>query len=317
MSAIIAVGYSLAWPAAADETASVEHVSDDSIAPTFRLHGALQTFDIVMVKWYPFIAGRINGVDGKLMLDIGGNEALVLNDHRIPLGGGRLLGREYFGSGQSYSSYLRPSIASVQIGAHLEYKDVSNVKSQDATQLEHITPDFLGWIGFDFWRGYSMKLDYRNKTVTFYRSGSMRAGDEPYLKGEHVFATVPFEIRKLPNDPVIHVDLGSAGFDAVLDTGQYGEAWMPKATEDRLIQDGVLKPSGVDEDGLSYELADLRLTGGITVFVPGVHVHNTPWIAARSMGIDGWDTITLGYGLLRQYKTVWDFAEKKLFLMRP
>ncbi|MFD2427139.1 hypothetical protein ACFSUK_01290 [Sphingobium scionense] len=56
-------------------------------APEMRLAGKTVTLPLVMVREFPFIEGEIAGVRGKFMLDTGMQDALVINDHRVPLVG--------------------------------------------------------------------------------------------------------------------------------------------------------------------------------------------------------------------------------------
>jgi hypothetical protein len=103
--------------------------------------------------------------------------------------------------------------------------------------LEGITPDFLGWVGYYFWEGYALKLDYRRSRVTLYKGPP-----ELYLSAEKVIAELPFEIRKLPNHPVMHIRIGGLDIIAAFDTGQYGALYTdaPRGP----IKKGAAPPRG-------------------------------------------------------------------------
>lgn len=161
-------------------------------APEVRFSGETVTLPIVLIKNYPFIEGSIAGVRGKLMLDTGAEQALAINDHRVPLVGGIAIGSGLFGSGQRFAVRLVPRVTEVHI-AFLSFAQATTVQAQDARQLESIAPDFLGWLGYDSWAGYAMKLDYKHRRATFYKGGP-----KSYLKGERIIAELPFEVRKLP-----------------------------------------------------------------------------------------------------------------------
>ncbi|UAK25538.1 hypothetical protein [Sphingomonas nostoxanthinifaciens] len=163
------------------------------------------------------IESRIAGVKGKLMLDTGIDQALAVNDHRVPLPPGQPIGTGHFGSGQSFPMRLSTSVPDVQV-AHLQFPKVTHVQTKDATQLEHITPDFVGWLGYYFWQGYAMKVDYARSQATFYKGSP-----EAYLAGEKVIGIIPFEVSKLPNHPLVHVRIGGMEARAAFDTGQYGD----------------------------------------------------------------------------------------------
>jgi hypothetical protein len=275
-------------------------------APEFRLSGDRVVLPIVMVRDYPFVEGQVEGVKGKLMLDTGLDQALSLNDHRISLPGGKTIGTGQFGSGQTFAIRLNAAVENVQTGS-LHFARVTHVQSQDATQLEHITPDFIGWIGYYFWQGYALKLDYKRSQTSFYR-GSPKA----YLAGEKVLAIIPFEVGKLPNHPLVHIRIGGIDATAAFDTGQYGAIFTDEASKARLLTTGVLK-AGRD-DG-SYDLDSIDLGDHHLPGVKGVEVSTDPFPPASAIGTTTRTVVTIGYGFLRQYKTVWDYREKRIYLL--
>jgi hypothetical protein len=142
-------------------------VSSEEIAPSFRLTEDKVTLPLVLVDGFPFVEAEILGVKGKLMLDTGARDALALNDHKIPLTGGNAYGKGAVGSGQTFNVTLNAEINEVKLTGYKSYTKITTVKSSNAEFLEAVTPDFLGWIGYNFWAGYSMKLDYQSNTAVF------------------------------------------------------------------------------------------------------------------------------------------------------
>ncbi|MGI4730943.1 MAG: hypothetical protein ACRYFW_04240 [Janthinobacterium lividum] len=71
----------------------------------------------------------MNGVRGKLMLDTGARDGLVLNDHLIPLPNARVIGTNFFGSGQTFVQRLNDRIASVYLPGGLRFTNISSVES--------------------------------------------------------------------------------------------------------------------------------------------------------------------------------------------
>lgn len=275
-------------------------------APEVRLAGDTVTLPIVMVREFPFIEGSVNGVHGKFMLDTGAQRAMALNDHRIPLTGGFPMGTGHFGSGQTFDVTLRPKATDVNV-AGLHFDSVTRVQSQDATMLERITPDFLGWFGYQAWSAYAMKLNYQTQEATFYR-----AGPDAFLAGEKRVARVPYTIRKLPNIPLVKGALGSMDLIVSFDTGQQGNIYVDAATRDRWVKEGRLVPDGED----TYDVKGLRLGDGFTVDVPKLRLWTTPFPAAEPTGITEPFSISLGYALLSQYVTVWDFPSQSLYFLK-
>lgn len=296
----------ISTPVLAAQDAPAPPVSEQ--APEVRLTGDVVTLPIVMVREYPFIEASIAGVDGKLMLDTGYQGALVVNDHRVPLTGGRTVGSGFFGSGQTFEVRLIPEVRDVRIGG-LAYPRVTDVRTQDARLLENITPDFIGWFGYEAFGTHAFKLDYRALQATFYAEG----GD--YLTGERVVAELPFEIRRLPNMPLMTGDLGDMPFVVSWDTGQYGALYTTEAGKARLLRDGRLTPSATEPD--AFDIHGLEINGHALPVIPAVEVRTEPSPASGPIGITEADHVTLGYGLLQQFKTVWDFPQQKIVLLEP
>lgn len=281
-----------------------------ALAPEFRLTGDVVSIPLVMVREFPFVEAEINGVKGKLMLDTGAIEALSLNHNHIKLPAGRVIGQGNFASGQTFEMILRPSIDAVRLAGGLNYGRITTVRSQDAAQLERITPDFLGWVGYSFWDGYAVKFDYRASKATFYKGGP-----KAFLKGETVVAAIPFETPKLPNDPMLTAKIGDTDFAAVLDTGQYGNIFADKATFEHLEAIGAIKP--VPGDDTPVDIAALKFDKGPPIALAKLASHPTEEAApfAKAIGIASPRIITLGYAFLRQYKTVWDYPNRMLYLL--
>jgi hypothetical protein len=277
-------------------------------APEIRLPAKTVTLPIVMVREYPFIEGEIAGVKGKLMLDTGMQRRLSVNDHRVPLTGGNKTGTGHFGSGETFDVREHAAVEGVRIG-HLRFPEVTKVESQDARMLERITPDFLGWVGHGAFADHAMKLDYRRLKVTFYAGTS-----KEYLKGEKVMTILPFETRKIPNVPLLPARIGDVDIIVSLDTGMYGALYISEAKRQRLVALGLLK-STADPD--AHDLSGVRIANRVDGRFQNIEVDKGPSPSARPVGVTEDVELELGYVFLRQYKTVWDYREKRLYLLAP
>lgn len=277
-------------------------------APEFRLQDERVTLPFVMVREYPFVEGSVEGVRGKWMLDTGLELALAINDHRVPLDSA-VTGDGQFGSGEKFAVRRAPVVREVHV-AGLAFPQVTTVQTQDATQLERITPDFLGWIGFNLWNSYALKMDYRQQTATFYRGPAAAAA----LAGEELVAALPFGLRKLPHIPVMAASVGDLRVAAAFDTGAYGMLCIDQQGMQRLLASGVLKPSG--QDG-RYDLSGLAIGATALPDLKDIYVLTSGFPAAGPTGLDDPAVLVLGYAFLRNYKTVWDYREQKLYLLRP
>lgn len=267
------------------------------------------TLPIALVKGYPFINSSISGVHGKLMLDTGNQLPLEINNHLIPTHNTIEVGSGFFGSGQHFSIRLTPEIKNIHIGP-VTFPKATFVTSQDARLLESITPDFIGWIGYDAWSHYALKLDYHRSKAVLYRGQPAT-----YLRGEHVIATLPFETRKLPNHPIMPATIGSTAVITAWDTGQYGTLYTSEAEKAQLLHNGQLKPSATDAD--SFDLSGLRIGGHDMPTITGISVETTRFAAAAPIGLNEPSILTIGYGFLQHYKTVWDYRQHNIYLLTP
>jgi hypothetical protein len=219
----------------ADTDVPIHSISER--AQEIRITERIATLPIVMVREFPFVEGSIAGVKGKFMLDTGAESALSINDNRVPVSDARKMGRGLFGSGQTFDTRLVPELRDIRFGG-LTYPLVTFVKSQDARLLEGITPDFIGWIGYNAFKTHAFKLDYRTLRATFYKYG-----EADYLEAERVVAELPFETRKLPNIPFMKGSVGDMAFVTLWDTGMHGIMYTSVEGKARLLREGLLTPS--------------------------------------------------------------------------
>ncbi|MBR0558495.1 hypothetical protein [Neokomagataea anthophila] len=243
------------------------------------------------------------------MLDTGAQLPLTINNHLIPTKNSIEIGSGFFGSGQHFSIRLVPEIQNIQIGPVI-FPKATFVTSQDARQLENITPDFIGWIGYNAWAHYALKLDYRQSKAVLYRGQPAT-----YLHGEQVLATLPLVTRKLPNHPIMRATIGSTPVITAWDTGQYGTLYTSTSEKAHLLQNGQLKPSTTDAG--NFDLSGLRINGHDLPVISGISVETTRFAAAAPIGLNEANILTIGYGFLQHYKTVWDYRQHHIYLLAP
>lgn len=272
-----------------------------------RLSGEKVTLPIIMVREFPFIEGTVSGITGKFMLDTGAQDALSLNSHRIPIADLTTVGKGMFGSGQSYTKMVAPIVNDVRI-ASLHYKTVTQISAQDATQLEGITPDFLGWFGFHAWDGYTMKLDYRRLEAVFYRN----TNTTDYLAGEQLIAELPFDVARRPNIPVMPAKVGELNVTAAFDTGAYGYFYVDRETKERLVALKILKQNDGEDD---FAVTGLSLGGVAVPDIGSIRVYTTPFPASVPTGLPSKNLLVIGHGFLQKYKSIWDYVGKKIYLL--
>jgi hypothetical protein len=127
-----------------------------------------------------------------------------------------------------------------------------------------------------------------------------------------VLAVLPFETRRLPNHPLLAAKVGDLPAIVSLDTGMDGSLVISDAKKAQLLASGHLKPGG--KDG-TYDISGVRIADRVNVAFKSMEVEEGPAPSAKPIGITEDVELQLGYALLKQYRTVWDFRAKRLYLL--
>lgn len=275
-----------------------------------RLQGDTCSLHFSVVKYFPMIDAKVNGIKGKLMFDTGDGDGFSFNDHLVAQAGGLETGRGFVGSGQSYAVFRYDTIQQVEIGNQV-FINKGPVRGNNMSFLEQVAPDFLGFLGYKFFKDYIFKMDYKKGVITFYKSTPDR---QDFLRGEKLIATLDFEIGKLPNHPLVHLKVGGIELLGHFDTGQLGGIYLSDSLQTILIARDVLIP------GTQPRVAALRnieFQNGFTASLDEVNYFPPAQASGfkAAIGIKDEFTLSLGYSFLRQYKTVWDYTKHKLYLL--
>lgn len=309
---------SLAWTQAATpaQPQTPQSHPDAAVNQKVHLQAEQLTLPLVLVKGFPFLEGEINGTSGKLLFDIGEEASFALNSHRIQPPDGKEVGKGYFGSGQTFSVYRFPVVDHLQLAGGPEYTAIPNVRGNPGLPLEqHITPDFIGWIGLHWFEGYILKLDYAHPSITFYKNDSGAAGStagmQAALKGEKVLQVVHFHSGDHPNISAIPALLGTHTFLATLDTGSHNTLWLTPELREQLKTEGVLR----QQDNGSFELTSISIDGHRIDLNSHTELNTGTASVAKNLGNPTDPIMTLGYEFLSRYKTVWDYQNQTITLL--
>jgi hypothetical protein len=284
------------------------------------LQGDVQAFRLYLVNAFPFIPVTVNGTKGKFMFDTGSGGGIELNSNLIKLKPGKPLGKGNVASGAKFEISVQDTVAEVKFDNGLVYHNLLQIKSENLDFLQNrITPDCAGYMGYAFVKGYLFKLDYLRNQVTFYKNTAERQANKDFLKGEKILAVLPFEIRRAPNDPIVKLKVGDVDIIGVFDTGQYGMVQLNPAEEKKLLQSKLLTAAGTD--GAGDTIATLLQVSTAEHFkfdLPALNYypHSQPMPFKKSLLITEDNMITLGYRFLSQYKTVWDYENKQIYILQ-
>lgn len=296
-------------------TIMAQKITEKNFLPTEDI----VVFPITLINAFPFISGEVNGVKGKFMFDTGNQNALDINDNLVQLAQKKEKGSGQVGSGQKFKANINDTIAEVKLADGSVYKNLVNIKSGNYDFLQNaITPDCIGYIGHNFFKGYLVKLDYLRRKIILYKNTDQRKSSKDFLEGEKVLAIINFEIRRLPNHPLVRVKIGGIEMIAAFDTGQYGTFQLEDKVEKLLTAKSLIIPSGKDaENDKTYTINDMVLDGKFKVSLKGVYseTREDNEHVREALQITEDNIIDIGYRFLDQYKTIWDYEAKKIYIL--
>lgn len=296
-------------------TIMAQKITEKNFVPTEDI----AVFPITLINAFPFISGEVNGVKGKFMFDTGNQNAIDINDNLVQLAQKKEKGSGQVGSGQKFKANINDTIAEVKLADGSVYKNLVNIKSGNYDFLQNaITPDCIGYIGHNFFKGYLVKLDYLRRKIILYKNTDQRKSSKDFLEGEKVLAIINFEIRRLPNHPLVRVKIGGIEMIAAFDTGQYGTFQLEDKVEKLLTAKSLIIPSGKDaENDKTYTINDMVLDGKFKVSLKGVYseTREDNEHVREALQITEDNIIDIGYRFLDQYKTIWDYEAKKIYIL--
>ena len=276
-------------------------------------------FPITLISVYPFISGTVNGVTGKFMFDTGYETSIALNDNYLDLPNKKVKGSSVTGSGQSFKTHINDNVGEIKFPNGLVYRNLDNITSGNYDFLQkYITPDCIGYIGHDFFRGYLFKLDYLHSKVTFYRSTPERRKSKDFLKNEKVVAILNFEIRKLVNHPLVKLTIDGINVIGAFDTGQNGTLQLDTPAAKRLKSHKTVLVSGVNGNGDTLHMVKkILIDGNFATSLKGLELADQKALGTlkKKNGITESNLMTIGYRFLSQFKTVWDYTERKIYIL--
>lgn len=298
---------------------SAPQVNAQIFEKTPELHGDIIVFPITLINAFPFISGTVDGVNGKFMFDTGSATSISLNDNFIKLPNKKVKGNGVVGSGQSFKTSINDTIREIKFTNGITYLNLENITSANYDFLQrYITPDFIGYIGHNFFKDYLFKLDYIGRKITFYKSSAERSNTKDFLVDEKVLAVIDFKTRKLENHPIVNVTIGNINVLGAFDTGQYGMLQLDSPSSKELRSKGYVFDYGTDGDGDTLlNVKNITIDGKFKTALKGVEFSDLEGtqIIRNALDITEPNILDIGYRFLSQYKTVWDYENKKIYIL--
>lgn len=281
---------------------------------TIYLQGDVVKIPITIVRDWPFIDGEINGVKGKWMFDTGNGEAFSVHSKKIPGVASEKVGSGFVGSGQKFDVLNYPVIDEVKVGDK-SYKSVKDVRGNNYDFLEPITPDVIGQIGFKFFEGYDLKIDYLKNELTFYKQKAGVENWKDIKKDKNYITSLPYFTRKLENHPMINVKHKGVDFLATFDTGGgQGTFTMEDVNFENFTKNGDLETFLEDGETL-YNFKDIKINDRLKVNLHGLYKDDVS-PSHVPLQITEKNTVSLDHSFLSQYITIWDTKNKVIHVLQ-
>ena len=265
-----------------------------------------------LIDGYIFIDGKVNEKYGKFMYDTGTPFGLLLNNHYLELEKKDIVTKGSADSGKALDIYIN-SIDKIEMGNKINYKNLLSVPNSDLLFIEQgIEQDYLGFIGYDFYKNYEFIIDYDYQTITLYKTDKNGNVITPYTLPNTVLTTFHFTTLKKKQIPEVEIKLGKTTIKGSFDTGNQGRITLDESTKSNLIQQGILtlgNQGGVygqdsDENNI-YNINQLSNESN-----PLQLLKNYPLKESKE------NHIHLGYQFLKNYISVWNFRKKTITVLQ-
>ncbi|MDP6386502.1 MAG: hypothetical protein QGI93_09940 [Planctomycetota bacterium] len=268
--------------------------------PVARLiaQGDTVTLPMHVTNGYVFLDGRVGDRAGAFMFDTGSPFSFFLNNNYLALELTNRIGSGAAASGQQLTVYQHDNVGQITVGG-VALHNVEGARSANFGFIEHgIRPDFLGFTGFELIRDYEFVIDYERQAIELYRTGENGDPVVRHVNPDEVVVTLTFR-TETEQVPLVTFAVDGAQIEASFDCGSPGGLSLMTETRRALETSGRLQStegahtlSGLTYDGISLSVGFPRVTEGTT------------------------NTMSLGYSFLREYRSVWNYRNHTITLLR-
>ncbi|MDR6844460.1 hypothetical protein [Flavobacterium granuli] len=277
------------------------------------LEGNVVKIPVALINDWPFINGEINGVKGRWMFDTGNSKAFSVHSKKVVGAESKAVGSGFVASGQKYEVLEYPLIDQIKVGTN-EYLALKNVRGNNFDFLEAISTTVIGQIGFDFFRGYDMKIDYLRNELTFYKQIEDIENWNDIKNHKNYITSLPYFTRKLDNHPMIKIQHKGKELLLTFDTaGGKGSFTIEDSYFEKLKNEGDIE-NFYDEPSTLYNWYNIKIDNRLTVNLYGIDRENfSP--AHKPLEITEKNTLTLDHSFLSQYITILDTKNKVIHVL--
>mgnify|MGYP000287397080 CR=1 FL=1 len=280
------------------------------IKGSVHLEGDVVTIPLAIIRDWPFIDGEINGVKGRWQFDTGNASAIDLHSKKVVGAIADTIGSGFVGSGQTFEVLEYPLIDKIKVG-DIIFDSVPHVKAKNMYYLEDITTTVIGQVGFNFFKGYDMKIDYLRSELTFYKQ---KKDVENWKDIKNYITSLPYFTRRLDNHPMIKIQHKGIDFLVTFDSGGgKGSVIMEDSHFEKLKNEGDIEDF-YDEPSPLYNWYNIKIDERLTINLYGLHKRDySP--AHKPLQITEKNTFTLDHSFLSQYITIWDTKNKVIHVL--
>jgi hypothetical protein len=272
------------------------------------------TIPFSLIDDWIFINGELNGTKGRWMFDTGSQQAIALNVKHVNQDNGVVVGSGFVGSGQSFDVLNYPVVDRIGVG-DLFFVGVSSVTGNEMSFMEPITADILGLVGFAFFDGYDLKIDYLRRQLSFYRQ--TEGSQWQHLEQDEQFVeSIEYFTRNLENLPMFEFQASGVDFLGVLDTGGgRGSFRMVDGDFERLRSNGII---GDFYEGPSplYVFDGLEVSERLSLDLFGLYRFDDPPGFEDPLGIVEENHMHFAYSFLSQFVSFWDTKNEVIYLLK-
>ncbi len=283
-----------------------------TIKGSIHLEGDVVKIPFITIGEWPFIDGEVNGVKGRWMFDTGNANAVSLHSKKVVGAIADTVGSGFVGSGQTFKSLNYPLIEKVKVG-DITFDSIPRVNANDMYYLENITTTVIGQIGFNFFKGYDMEMDYLRRELTFYKQ--KEEGNWKDVKNQkNYITTLHYFTKKLENHPMIKINHKGIDFLVTFDTGGgKGQFKIEDLNFEKLKTKGDIEDF-YDVPSPLFNFYNIKLNDdleGVNLYglhKPKFHPSHEP------LGINEKNVFGLDHYFLSRYITIWDTKNKEIHI---